>query len=250
MPPVREYSSWNQRSSDAMAEIEPLRKYVFICEGSKTEVHYFRSLVDSCESLGINPLVDLRLWEKTEADENISNPLALVRFAHQEKQKNLAFFHPEIDRMVLVFDLDIYSRVGENRSGAEKGAREFQALLDELDENDMLAVTNPSFELFLLLHREGSYERLIKPKESELLQNPKIGKQRLAQRLFTEEFGMNPKSNPRVGELVQHVTTAIEEERNLNQNSEYYLMSLTSTVGKVIESVMSYEPDSVDGESS
>lgn len=43
MPPIHEYSNWNLRSADTLEEIEPLRKFVFICEGSKTEDYYLRN---------------------------------------------------------------------------------------------------------------------------------------------------------------------------------------------------------------
>ena len=35
--------------------------------------------------------------------------------------------------------------------------------------NDIAAVTNPNFELFLILHIEGSYEKYIKGHEEEFL---------------------------------------------------------------------------------
>ena len=46
MPPIHEYSNWNLRSADTLEEIEPLRKFVFICEGSKTEDYYFKELIN------------------------------------------------------------------------------------------------------------------------------------------------------------------------------------------------------------
>ena len=237
MPPIREYSNWNQRSADGLEEIEPLRKFVFICEGSRTEDYYFTELVNRRRTLGLNPLVDIRLWRKTEEDESISNPLALVRFAHRMKDEPSLGFDRTHDRMVVVFDLDVYSRVGEGRVGAHEATQTFDALLRELDEGDMLAVTNPSFELFLLLHKEDAYDSLIRPHEQELLENRKVGKRRFAQVLFTDKFGMNPKSNSNIGLLAKDVYIAIDEERNLNRDMSVCLTTLTSTVGEVIQQI-------------
>ena len=39
-----------------------------------------------------------------------------------------------------------------------------------IEEQDIAAVTNPSFELFLILHYEGSYEKHIKGHEEEFFQ--------------------------------------------------------------------------------
>ena len=84
--PIRSYTNWNVRQSDRAEQIEPYRKYVFICEGAKTEPSYFRRLIDIRKQLGIHPLIDLRLWEKTDEDKNLSFAKNLVKFA--KKQKN------------------------------------------------------------------------------------------------------------------------------------------------------------------
>ena len=72
MPPIRTYTDWNKRPFDHEDKVEPFRKYVFICEGANTEVWYFRKLIDLRKRLGIHPLIDIRLWEKTEKDKDIS----------------------------------------------------------------------------------------------------------------------------------------------------------------------------------
>ena len=246
MPPIREYSSWNVRESDALDELEPLRKYVFICEGSKTEVHYFRALVDRRNQLSLHPLVDMRLWEKTAEDEGLSNPQALLRFAHREKESNRLLFDPKHDRMVIVFDLDVYSRVGEGRKGFEKKAKEFDRIRSSADASDVLAVTNPSFELFLLLHSDKAYERLVQPHESEILENRKMGSQRFVQKLFSEHYGMNPKRNPRIGQLTKSVDAAIEEEKHLNQDLDEALSELTCNIGSIIDGIRNDRPQPDD----
>ncbi len=78
MAPVRTYTDWNKRPSDAEDQREPFRKYFFICEGANTEVWYFRKLIDMRKKLGIHPLIDIRLMEKTEKDAHLSNPKALI----------------------------------------------------------------------------------------------------------------------------------------------------------------------------
>lgn len=246
MPPIREYSNWNMRASDTLDEIEPRRKYVFICEGSKTEVYYFRALIDRRNQLGLHPLVDLRLWEKTNEDEGLSNPQALMRFAQQEKGSNRHLFDPAHDRMVIVFDLDVFSRVGAGRKGDDKLVEEFEEIRTCASASDMLAVTNPSFELFLLLHSNGAYERLIRENETEILENRKEKGRRFVQKLFTNNYGMNPKRNRRIGSLAALVDTAIEEEKFLNHDLDKALTELTCNVGSVIEKIRNDRPRSDD----
>ena len=81
--PIRSYTNWNVRPSDRDEQIEPYRKYVFICEGAKTETYYFKRLIDMRKQLGIHPLIDLRLWEKTDEDKNLSFAKNLAKFAKE-----------------------------------------------------------------------------------------------------------------------------------------------------------------------
>lgn len=228
MAPIRTYTAWNKRTSDAEEQKEPFRKYFFICEGANTEVWYFRKLIDMRKQLDIHPMIDIRLMEKTEEDAHLSNPKALIEFA--EKQKKIANnkFDINHDRMVVVFDADIY----KNKPDA------FKEIYEMGCNNNILAITNPSFELFLLLHYERTYEEIIKPHSEEILQNRKIGKRRYITTLFTEKSGMNPKENPMVGELAANIHTAIGQERRLNQNAENAIGNLTSNIGKIIQEIM------------
>ncbi|MBF1029617.1 MAG: hypothetical protein HXK91_05320 [Lachnospiraceae bacterium] len=84
--PVHTYTNWNQRPSDQEEQIEPFRKYFFICEGANTETFYFEHLIDLRQELGIHPLIDIRLWEKTKEDKNISFAKRLVEFAEEQKK--------------------------------------------------------------------------------------------------------------------------------------------------------------------
>ncbi len=76
--PVHTYTNWNSRPSDEIEQIEPFRKYFFICEGANTETFYFRRLIDLRKQLGIHPLIDIRLWEKTDEDRKSLNYRSLT----------------------------------------------------------------------------------------------------------------------------------------------------------------------------
>lgn len=88
MAPVRNYSNWNKRTYDQKEQIEPYKKFFFICEGANTEVFYFKRLIDLRKQLGIHALIDLCLLEKTEKDKDISHPKQLLKFAKDTKVPN------------------------------------------------------------------------------------------------------------------------------------------------------------------
>lgn len=228
MSPIRTYTDWNKRPSDAKNQKEPFRKYFFICEGTNTEVWYFRKLIDMRKKLGIHPLIDVRLMEKTGEDMYLSNPKALIEFAEIQKGIEKNKFDTKHDKMIVVFDTDIY----------KNKPNEFKEIYKTGLKNNILAITNPSFELFLLLHYEGVYEELILPNRDKILQNRKIGKRRYITTLFTDKSGMNPKENPAIGELAVNIHTAIIQEEKLNQHAENALGNLTSNIGKIIQEIM------------
>lgn len=107
MAPVRSYTNWNSRTTDNEVQIEPYRKYFFICEGANTETWYFKKLIDIRKSLNIHPLIDIRLLEKTEGDRDISYPKNLIAFAEAQKDNQEIAFDKERDKMIIVFDADI-----------------------------------------------------------------------------------------------------------------------------------------------
>ena len=226
MAPIRTYTDWNKRPSDQEDQIEPYRKYFFICEGSNTEVWYFKKLIDLRKQLRIHPLIDIRLMEKTEEDKTVSNPKALIKFAEKQRGITENKFDQKHDKMVIVFDVDIY-----------KGDLTKYNEIIKLGDGNLLAVTNPSFELFLLLHYENSYEELIKPNEEEILRNNKTGKRRYMAALFTDKSGINPKENPAVGDLAANIDIATKQEKQINQDIHKAMGNLTSNIAAIIQQI-------------
>ena len=231
--PVHTYTNWNSRPSDQEEQIEPFRKYFFICEGANTETFYFKRLIDLRKQLGIHPLIDIRLWEKTDEDRNLSFAKNLVDFAEKQKQNPENDFDTERDKMVVVFDGDIF----------EEKVQGYDELIASIEENDIAAVTNPGFELFLILHIEGSFEQYIKGHETEFLSIDEKGKYSHAYNILLELIGMNAKKNADIGGLADKVLVAIAQEKSINQDIHRLKGNISSNVGKVIEDIINEKPD-------
>lgn len=131
MAPVRSYTNWNSRTTDEEEQIEPYRKYFFICEGANTETWYFKKLIDIRKELNIHPLIDIRLLEKTEGDRDISFPRRLIEFAENQKENSEIAFDKERDKMIVVFDGDIF----------EEKVLDYDELVAEGEKNNILAVS-------------------------------------------------------------------------------------------------------------
>lgn len=227
MAPIRTYTNWNKRPTDVEEKVEPYRKYFFICEGKNTEVWYFKKLIDIRKSLGIHPLIDIRLMEKTGEDDSISNPKALIEFADKQKKITENDFDIKHDKMIIVFDADIYKTKSDV----------YKSILELAGEENILAVSNPSFELFLLLHYVNSVNDIIFPEKEQILENKKEGKRRYITKRFTDISGMNPKENAAIGDLAIHIDTAIEQEKLLNEDITNAIGLITCNIGKVIEDI-------------
>ena len=181
MAPVRSYTNWNCRENDAKEQIEPYRKYFFICECAYTETWYFRKLIDIRKSLNIHPLIDIRLLEKTDEDKDISFPRKLIAFAESQKDNQEIAFDKERDKMIVVFDADIF----------ETKVQDYDDVIAEGEKNNILAVSNPAFELFLLLHFENSYEQEILSNQDKIIANQKEGNQTFIYKLLLSKTGVN-----------------------------------------------------------
>ena len=231
--PVHTYTNWNSRPSDNEEQIEPFRKYFFICEGANTETFYFKRLIDLRKELGIHPLIDIRLWEKTDEDKNLSFAKNLVVFAEKQKTIPDNDFDPERDKMVIVFDGDIF----------EEKVQGYDELIAQIEKTDIAAVSNPGFELFLILHIDGGYEQKIKGHESEYLTMDEKDSYSYAYNVLVKLTGINAKKNCKIGNLADNVLTAIEQEKNINQNIHDIKGKVSSNIGKIIEMIINESPN-------
>ena len=230
--PIHTYTNWNSRPSDQVEQIEPFRKYFFICEGANTETFYFRRLIDLRKQLGIHPLIDIRLWEKTDEDRNLSFAKKLVAFAEKQKQNPENEFDYERDKMIIVFDGDIF----------EEKVQGYEELITQIEKTDIAGVTNPGFELFLLLHIPGSYEEWIKGHEMDFLSMDEDGKYSYAYNVLRDLTDMNAKKNPEIGKLADNVLIAISQEKLINQDIHDLKGKVSSNIGKIIEEIINEKP--------
>ena len=127
----------------------------------------------------------------------------------------------------IVFDADIF----------EEKVKNFDDVVAFGENNNILGISNPAFELFLLLHYKDAYEKYIKPNEKEIISNEKVGNQRYIRNLFTQVSGINPKKNKSIGELVKQVDFAIVEECKINEDIHQCSGQVTCNIAKIINDI-------------
>ncbi len=133
MPPPRRDRDRRPGRRPPFRDPKPL--ILIVCEGQNTEPQYFRGLSNDCR----NPRV------RIEVAREHGVPKTLVEAAKQHKQRSRAEASRENDSNLLydsiwcVFDVDEHPHIPD----AEQMAR---------DNGIELAISNPCFELWLLLH--------------------------------------------------------------------------------------------------
>lgn len=227
--PLTLKNNWLKRPFDDSPEMEEYKTYYFVCEGQNTEMWYMEELIN-CLSEKVRPnQVRLSLLEKTGKDATSSHPKKLLELSKEVVVEKYDNFDTDIDKMVLIFDLDVYRRKKD----------EFQELLENREDYHIFAYSNPTFELFLLLHKEDAYKQVIEPNSKEIFENKKIGNsKKYLEKLTSEVFGINPKTNKDIGKLAKDIDTAIKEEKNINENEKECLTKLTCNIGLVIENII------------
>ena len=153
------------------------------------------------------------------------------KFAYEQKELEANGFDSERDKMVIVFDGDIF----------EEKVQGYDELIASIEENDIAAVTNPGFELFLLLHINNSYETYIQGHEADFLTMVN-GKYAHAYNVLLDATGMNAKKNPQIGSLAENVLVAITQERLINQDIHQLKGKVSSNIGLIIERIINEKP--------
>jgi len=124
-----------KRSARGAAQLPALPRILVLCEGKVTEPTYLRAFRSLCR----NPRVEVEIGKErgvplTLVEEAVKARDAALRRARREKDDNLSF-----DEVWCVFDVDDHPHLPEARALA--GQKEIR-----------LAISNPCFELWLLLH--------------------------------------------------------------------------------------------------
>lgn len=225
---VNEYKNWNIRPSDCEDMIPFYKRMYFLCEGANTEKFYFEKFIDKLHELGVPSTIEVIYLEKTEEIKDMSFPAHLIEYANQLVNNKTIVFE-EGDTIFVIFDADIYQRK----------ITTFEEDLAKCANGVEIGVTNPNFELFLLLHQKDAYKTIIYPRLEDLLKDEYLGSNSLTRQLVLEHYGINPKTNKKgVEKIVEDIYTAIKEEKNINQDIEKCIDNVTSNIGQIIESII------------
>jgi hypothetical protein len=197
------------------------RIIVLAFEGNNTEEIYFDELKAS--EIFDDSLIFLHLLKRPKNDTN-SAPNHVFKKLKKEAKDEYNF--EQGDELWMIIDTDNWKNIPE-------------IILECKNQNNMfVAVSNPSFEFWLLLHikdiAEYSQDEL-----KSILQNRKISnKKNYIDSKIIEVIGSYNKSNPKPELYIPTISNAIRQAKQLDINKDDFPKSLGSHVYKIAEKLI------------
>ena len=199
------------------------RLIVIASEGKDTERIYFKALAKEYT----NPRVHVHILERSEAEQNNSSPEHVLKQLNNYKEQ---YALEADDELWLVIDKDHWTEAMLSRV----------ATVCSQDDFMHMALSNPCFELWLLLHLEDAAS--LTPEEQMLwMENRRKSKNAnpyLKLRL-RQKIGSYHESAYDALSLIAHVEDAIERAKTLDKNpTDRWPQTLGTRVYLLAESVM------------
>lgn len=194
-------------------------------EGNDTEQMYFEDFKETFKDTDLfnNDLIYLHLLKRPKSDTN-SAPNHVFKKLKKEAKDEYNF--KPTDELWMIIDTDRWKNIDQIILECNK------------QENMFVAVSNPCFEFWLLLHIKNISE--YKEDELELiLKNGKTSKngRTYVEKKIIEILGSYNKSNPKPGLYLTTIENAIKQAKTLNNPEEEYPTKLGSFVYKILESL-------------
>ena len=231
---IRESVSIRRRYQGKIRKLDPYKNYYLSVEGTKTEPIYLRHVINKRRDLGINHQIELVPLERTDNDEGRTQPDELLDIIIKFRKERIESGEDsqQDDEYYVMFDKDSFkNEIDPNKSY-------FEFINKAKEAGIKLIVTNPCFELWLILHIEHSYQRYILPKYRQLLKNRKINStDTVASRMFKDVFGYSSKSY--VSQyIIDNTDIAIKQsDLFISQNIYEFDKKLGETVSSFIKEI-------------
>ena len=195
---------------------------VIATEGEKSEPVYFETLKDS-EQFS-NPKVHLKI---IPSEDGMSSPKYVLSKLNEFKRE---FRIREDDELWMVVDRDFKSWSQAELSHCLKECKQ---------KKYEIALSNPNFELWVLLHSICVHAESTTFKK-ELLLNKKENNRTFCERQILKKRGHYNKSNPKFDDLIPKTILAIERAERLTKNNSINLFDELGTdinmlVAKIIK---------------
>ncbi len=190
-------------------------------EGNDTERIYFEEFKES-ESFN-DELIYLHLLKRPKSDTN-SAPIHVFNKLKREAKDEYNF--GKNDELWMIIDKDRWTNIPE--------------IIQKCNDlkNMFVAVSNPCFEFWLLLHIKN-IDDYSKEELNAIIQNKKVtNKKKYIDTQITEILGSYNKSNPEPKRFIPFINKAVSQAKKLDNPTEDFPQKLGSHVYKLVEKIL------------
>lgn len=199
--------------------IRDARLIIIAAEGTNTEKQYLTALV--LDERYRNPKVHVEVLER---EKDASAPEHIITLLDQFRRK---YSLTGEDELWLVIDVDRWGSAKLSRIATECGQKGY-----------LLAVSNPCFELWLLLH-VADFDTYTAEKLQEFFENKKTNNRTCLETELLALLGEYNKSKLKPEHFLPHVETAVERSQKLDINPDHsWPNQLGTRVYRVVQSII------------
>ena len=221
------------------------RKIFILSEGANTEPGFLEKVLTNATYIRNDGVTFIKV-NKTENDRGVTDFDGLLRLAYSVINNRENHFKKRKDKVMLVFDLDVYY--------ARNNVEYIKHKIQEHSKNIIFVFANPAIELFLLMcWSSDSYEKYIEPNINAILENNWVissdGKQRrFIADLFFKVTGIDSKVGTTDFSLLANgIQNGINQENmHLSQRIGAGKDKLISNFGKILERIKNDSFDNID----
>ncbi len=199
--------------------------FIIASEGEVTERKYFNQLSDS-DIFNKEGKIEVCHIQRPSGD---GNPIAL-RTQIREIKRDVNY--RSSDELWIIMDVDNWQHL------LEKHGYTFDSFIEacETEDGAKVLVSNPCFEMWLILHLRKLSE-LTNEQQEKLLLNEKEDGKPYAKRLFAEITPGNRgySGKPKASIFIPHVYEAIANAKEISVSRDKYPKALGSDVYKIVE---------------
>ncbi|TPG62863.1 RloB family protein [Hymenobacter nivis] len=220
-----------QRPFDRISEVRDAKLFVLAAEGERTEVDYFKYFK---ESLNVNPSrIHIKILEREPDKKGNGSPKEVIAQLDDYKLKNDLNAD---DELWLLIDRDKQTWSSSEISQVARSCKQ---------KKYGFALSNPCFELWLLLHFKDLSNASIEEKKL-MLENKKVTSKKTYLKhqvgLAIKGAGYNP-SNLNGAEFIKYIPDAIARAKALDKNEKTrWTLDLGTRVYILIENIFQIIP--------
>lgn len=205
--------------------LNPKSKYYIIPEGEKTEIQYFLGIRDNAREININSLIEVIPIENDDEELGQSHPIRKITNFNEDIENNKFLYDKEIDKVCFVIDRDPQNFSEQQYDNFLKMCKDY---------NYKVYVSNPTFELFLLMHDDKIFDI----DKRAMLENRRVSNsKRFLEVKLSEIFGCN-KKNINFEKFKVNIKKAINNEKKFEENLFDLKDNLGSNVGILLDEMI------------